>query len=540
MTDAGEWRTHQPGKTATLNAEALEAIWREDTHCTGENPVTSAEDFPFPIASAPAEAAPRPPTPAPGFSHDVVFYEDDDFLCDTISRHLIDALSNGESVIVIATAAHRAAFAVRLAAAGFDRDALEETGALRMLDARDTLAAFMAGGSPDEALFLHNVGSEFKQQRVRRPHATTRAYGEMVNLLMEDGLPFAALHLEEMWNRLAHSFHFSLRCAYAMGSFRNEAEARCFQAVCQQHTHVIPAESYSRAKDDDARSRAIAALQQRAQSLEAEVERRKESERQLSVAQAESNRLLACEQLARAEADEAMRLKEQFLAVLSHELRTPLNAILGWTQIAGTSRHDALTRQRALEVIERNALTEARLIDDLLDVSSMVSGRLALHSDFVDLHAVIEGAAEAVRQAARAKRIDLRLRLEATDCIVSGDRNRLQQVVWNLLTNAIKFTPQTGVVEMRLERTQGHAHLSVHDTGRGITEALLPQIFELFRQGDSGRARQPGLGLGLALVRYLVEAHGGTVRAESAGLGQGSAFTVRLPIAAAPSSVAMA
>ncbi|HEY9282801.1 MAG TPA: PAS domain S-box protein [Pyrinomonadaceae bacterium] len=251
-------------------------------------------------------------------------------------------------------------------------------------------------------------------------------------------------------------------------------------------------------------------------------------------AEEDRERLLASEQKARAAAEEASRLKDEFLATLSHELRTPLTAIVGWSAMLRTSAFDEQATAKALETIERNARAQARLVEDLMDVSRIITGKLRLDVRPVDLAPVIEAAADAVRPASGAKGIGLRVALDPRAGPVSGDPVRLQQVVWNLLSNAVKFTPRGGRVEVRLGRTGSHVEMSVGDDGVGIEPEFLPHVFDRFRQADQRITRQHGgLGLGLAIVRHLVELHGGTVRAESAGLGRGTTFTVVLPAAPA-------
>jgi PAS domain S-box-containing protein len=233
------------------------------------------------------------------------------------------------------------------------------------------------------------------------------------------------------------------------------------------------------------------------------------------------------------EAQEANRIKDEFLATLSHELRTPLNAIMGWSQILGSGSADERSRTRALEVIQRNARALAQLIDDLLDVSRIVAGKLTLRHDPVQLTSVIAAAIDDIKPAAVGKSIDLRSTLDVAASAVLGDAARLQQIVWNLLSNAVKFTPPGGRVTVSLERQDGHARLSVADTGRGIARPFLEHVFDPFRQADSSPARQQGgLGLGLGIVKHLTEAHGGTVFASSPGEGAGSTFEVRLPLRA--------
>jgi signal transduction histidine kinase/ActR/RegA family two-component response regulator len=242
-------------------------------------------------------------------------------------------------------------------------------------------------------------------------------------------------------------------------------------------------------------------------------------------------RLYERQQAARAEAEAANTLKDEFLATLSHELRTPLNAVLGWSRMLKTSRLDEATAKRAVDVIERNANAQLQLIEDLLDVSRIVTGKLRLDVKAVALASVIEAAVDTLRPAAEAKAIRLQPVVDPRAGPVSGDPDRLQQIVWNLLSNAVKFTPRGGRVQVRLERVNSHVEIVVTDTGKGITADMLPCVFDRFRQADGSSQRASGgLGIGLALVKSLVELHGGSVQAVSAGLDQGATFTVKLPL----------
>jgi signal transduction histidine kinase/CheY-like chemotaxis protein len=245
----------------------------------------------------------------------------------------------------------------------------------------------------------------------------------------------------------------------------------------------------------------------------------------------ERERLLDNERAARAEAETANRLKDEFLAILSHELRTPINAVFGWARLLRGGKTEAQMLEHGLEVIERNAAAQVKLIEDLLDVSRIISGKMRLDVRPVDVVTSVENAIESVRHAAEARAIRLETVLDPRAGPVFGDPDRLRQVVWNLLSNAIKFTPRGGRVQVRLERTGSRAAIVVADSGMGITPELLPHIFERFRQGDSTSTRRHGgLGLGLALVKHIVELHGGAVRAESPGAGHGATLTVELPV----------
>ena len=243
--------------------------------------------------------------------------------------------------------------------------------------------------------------------------------------------------------------------------------------------------------------------------------------------------LLLREQRARAEAEAANRIKDEFLATLSHELRTPLTALLGWACLLRGSGRDDTILDQGLEAIERNARIQTQLTDDLLDVSCIISGKLRLDVRPVEISSVIDAAISVVRPAADAKSIQLTYGHGPTIGAISGDAARLQQVVWNLLSNAVKFTPEGGRIEVRLERLDSHARLTVSDSGQGISPEFLPQVFDRFRQADSSTTRgYGGLGLGLAIVRHLVELHGGTVHAESQGAGQGTTFSATFPLLA--------
>ncbi|HEY9697616.1 MAG TPA: PAS domain S-box protein [Trichocoleus sp.] len=248
-------------------------------------------------------------------------------------------------------------------------------------------------------------------------------------------------------------------------------------------------------------------------------------------AEAEREQLLAREQSAREEAERANRIKDEFLAVLSHELRSPLNPILGWSRLLLNGNLDEVRMRQALTTIERNAKLQAELIEDLLDVSRILQGKLSLTVSSVNLASTIKAAIETVRLAAEAKSIAIETNLDFNVGLVSGDATRLQQVVWNLLSNAVKFTPEGGHVIVQLEQVERQARITVSDTGKGIVPDFLPYVFDYFRQADSATTRKfGGLGLGLAIVRHLVELHGGTIQADSPGEGLGATFTVHLPL----------
>jgi PAS domain S-box-containing protein len=245
----------------------------------------------------------------------------------------------------------------------------------------------------------------------------------------------------------------------------------------------------------------------------------------------EREQLLKSEQSARFEAERINRVKDEFLATLSHELRTPLNAILGWAQLLRSGALPQSDWAEGVETIERNARAQTQLIEELLDISRIISGKLRLDVQRIDLAAVVEATIDTMKPAADAKGLRLFKIIDPNAGPITGDPNRLQQVVWNLLSNAIKFTPKGGRVQVFLQRVNSHAEITVTDTGQGIEKDFLPHLFLRFSQADSSTTRHhSGLGLGLAIVRHLVELHGGTVHASSGGRGQGSSFTIQLPL----------
>ena len=257
----------------------------------------------------------------------------------------------------------------------------------------------------------------------------------------------------------------------------------------------------------------------------------RKAQKAAEAANAERQRLLESERAARSEAERASRTKDEFLATLSHELRTPLNAVLGWATALRTGHFLTEELEQGLETIERNARVQAQIIEDLLDMSRIISGKVRLDVQRVDLPAVVAEAIETVRVSASAKGVRLQTIIDPVNAPVTGDPNRLQQVFWNLLSNAIKFTPKGGRVQVLLERVDSHVEVSIIDTGEGISPEFLPYIFDRFQQADASTTRRHGgLGLGLAIVKQLVELHGGSVRVKSSGTGKGATFIVSLPL----------
>ncbi len=309
------------------------------------------------------------------------------------------------------------------------------------------------------------------------------------------------------------------------------------RALAMRSPEVLQREIEERQKAEAQVRQLNAELESRVQQRTAELETANtalaEANSALEAAAQAKDELLAREGQARAEAEAANRTKDEFLAVLSHELRTPVTAIQGWAWLLHTGKLDEAAADKALETIMRNAQTQTRLIEDILDMSRTITGKMRIESRPVELTPLVRTALEAIAPAAAAKAISVEAHLAQDAGLITGDADRLQQVVWNLLSNAIKFTPRGGQVTVNVQRAGSMVEIVIADNGQGIAPGLLPHIFELFRQGDSSNTRTyGGLGLGLSIVRHLTELHGGTVRATSAGPGQGSTFTVALPIRA--------
>jgi len=457
--------------------------------------------------------------------HFVQFYEADEFLLNSLGGFISAGLAAGDACIVVATKAHREALEERLTKQGLDVAAAIAADQYISLDAFETLSKFMVDGQPEPVRFAEVIGNVLARAAINGRRV--RAFGEMVALLWAEDNQSGAIRLEELWNDLQKTHAFSLFCAYPMNGFSGEEFFEPLSTVCAGHSRVIPAESYAKLANPDDRLRAIIKLQQKARSLQAEIAERKEVEERLRVS-------LIHEQMARTEAEQANRLKDEFLATVSHELRTPLHAVLGWTHMLRSGTLDEATAARAIETIERNAKSQAQLVEDILDVSRVITGKLRLSIAPVDVASIISAAIDAVQLAAESKGIQLEVTFDPSARRVSGDAGRLQQVVWNLLSNAIKFTPSGGRVQVRLERAGSDAQIKVSDTGEGIRSDFLPFIFDRFSQADGTSTRKHGgLGLGLAIVRHLVELHGGVVEADSPGEGLGATFTIKLPLAAA-------
>jgi len=469
------------------------------------------------------------------YDHLVHFYESDGFLLDSLSEFISSGLSNGETALVVATAQHLAQLQAKLEQ---DFDVLQLTllGRYISLDAEKVLDDLTSSGSLSAARFKESFGNLLA--KVTSEQRSLRVFGELVALLCSRGRYAEAIELEELWNGIQQTTPFSLYCAYPLDGFVGGDLSEPLKQICLTHSRIIPGESYVSLSETNDQLHQITLLQQKALTLSHEIaERRKTEERLRAVQQelesqlAKSEEWLRREQVARAEAETANRMKDEFLATVSHELRTPLNAILGWSHMVNRGRLDPVASEQALESIERNARSQAQLVEDLLDVSRMIKGKVQLNLEKVDVVSVVNAAIDSVKLAADSKQIQLQLVLDKRVQSIVGDASRLQQVVWNLVSNAIKFTPARGTVTVQLKQQEDKVELSVVDSGQGMSPGFLKFAFDRFRQADASSSRSHGgLGLGLAIVKHLVELHGGYVSVSSPGVGRGSSFVVSLPV----------
>lgn len=442
-------------------------------------------------------------------AHTVQFYEDEAFVIDIIEAYITGGLARGDPLIIIAQAAHREQLIARLMTAGVDTAAAISTGQLTLLDARETLARFMVNDRPDWERFREVIGTVLERSlATARPGTKVRAYGEMVDVLCQDGMPDVAVTLESMWNDLGVMYPLSLLCTYAIGHFGNAAHSRPFQDVCKAHATVIPTESYMRLEAPEARMLEVSLLQQRAQALMAEVEQRRQAEQALR---------------------DALHSRDEFLALASHELKTPLTAL----QLQLQSLPSAAARKdgggRLLERLDKAIRHTERLathIDGLLDVSRLGDGQVPLMVEPADLSRLVrDTVARAMTTAAEAD-CHVHLRADATAIPGVWDPLRVQQVVGNLLVNAFKYG-RGKPVEVRVEAALDHARIIVRDHGIGIAPEHHERIFQRFERAVPSSAFG-GLGLGLWAARQVVSAHGGTLRVESEP-GKGATFIVELP-----------
>jgi signal transduction histidine kinase len=456
--------------------------------------------------------------------HIVRFYETDAFLIDAVATFCADAILADGAALVVATPEHRAGIAERLRARGL-LDAAGTHDAYLSLDAAETLSQFMINCEVDAARFTEVIGGIIARTAARgRP---VRVFGEMVSLLVADGQPAAALRLEELWNDLQGAAHptdtFSLFCAYPMDHFSGEVHQELFANVCTAHSQVVPAESFVALPTAVDRLRAIAELQQKAQSLEIEITERQRAEERLRHA-------LQAEHEARLDAEAALHVRDEFLSIAAHELRNPLACLSLHAQVAlqrlsHNEQHDVTRTEHSLQSISQQATRLSRLIDRFLDVSRLEAEHLALQRRPTDLVILLEQVISSTRTWADRHSIALETPASLRAWI---DPLRLEQVLANLLDNAIKHSPQGEPIVVTLSQPlAGTLELTVSDRGIGIPIEARDRIFQRYFQARPEDATQ-GLGLGLYVSRQIVELHGGEIRADFPAVG-GTRFVVTLP-----------
>ncbi|HLL78191.1 MAG TPA: PAS domain S-box protein [Ktedonobacteraceae bacterium] len=556
--------------------------------------------------------------------HTVQFYESDAFLVDAAGTYIGKGLRNGEAGIVLATKSHQAGIEERMRQDGLDIASARVRGQYITLDAADALATFMVDGSPDPKRFTEVFGNIIREASQRR--SAVRIFGELVTLLCAVGNPSAAIRLEELWNRLGKSLDFSLFCTYPMRGFDGEVFEEDFRAICMQHSHVLPAESYSALTSQGERLLAITQLQQKANSLEFEIAMRKQAEYEhyrlaaivessndaivsktldgiitswnqaaevlfgyseqevigkpitiiippdlqseekeiisklrqgIRIQHFETVRLrkdgtsvdvslsispikdgmgniIGAAKIARdiTERKELERRKDEFIGIASHELKTPVTVLKGFAQVL-QRRFQSRDDPESLRFLTRmntqlDKLT--RLINELLDISKIQNGRLVYRMEKFDLLMLAQEIIENVQAALRSHHILLETATEAEVCIY-GDRDRIGQVIMNLLTNAIKYSRGAERVIVRIMFDGELASLSVQDFGIGIDEAYHEKIFERFYQvTEPAEQTYPGLGIGLYFSREIIQRHQGRLCVQSRK-GEGSTFTFSLPLA---------
>jgi signal transduction histidine kinase len=449
--------------------------------------------------------------------HIVQFYEDEGFLTDRVAQFITAGLDAGAPIVIIATEAHRDGFLARLRARGAAVDAARASGQLHLLDARETLAKLMVGELPDRGRFHAVIGGVLTAIRAGHGDQPIRAYGEMVDVLWQGGNRRGAIALEELWNELARQHTFSLLCAYAIGNFGSSADAAGFAQVCGAHSHVIPTEQLASIEASHDRLREICLLEQRARSLEREVEHRKQLEQALREA-------LSLERAAREEAERGVRFNEMFAGMLGHDLRNPLGAItMGANYIARVESGEKAIK--AATRILSSAERMARMIDQLLDFTRIrVGGGLALHRTRLDL---AELCAK-IKEELEAANPECNIGLETVgNTIGEWDYDRLLQVFSNLVGNAIAHGASSCRVRIVADGSRAASVIAlVHNEG-AVAPEVLPVMFEPFR-GTSKAQKTKGLGLGLYITKQIVAAHGGTIDVTSTA-AEGTTIEIVLP-----------
>jgi signal transduction histidine kinase len=463
--------------------------------------------------------------------HTVQFYADEARFRDAVGAYVRDGLAAGEPALVIARTQRRHALSRYLRAHGVGLERARERGQLTLFDAHEMLESLVRGGVPDTARFAETAAGLLQASRSRAGRSgVVRCYGEMVDVLWQDGQRDAALELETLWDEVGVTWSLRILCGYGMRGFAQASDRPAFDEICRVHTHVVPPDPFTADVTDAARQRELASLQQRALALESEVRRRQALEaslrQSLEAHRATEQQLL--EQQRRLE--DADRRKDAFLALVAHELRNPLAPIMTALELMRMRLAGSDALDHPLDVLERQARHLVRLLDDLLDISRITSGRIRLETEVLDAATIVHRAVELSRPLIDARRHRLSVSLPERSLWLRADPARLAQVLAHLLDNAARFTNAGGQIALSLEGGDDEVVLRVRDHGIGIPGDLLPRLFDLFAQGERPPNRpRGGLGLGLTIVRSLVALHGGRVAAHSDGPGCGSEFVVRLP-----------
>jgi signal transduction histidine kinase len=457
----------------------------------------------------------------PAHQHLVQFYESDEYLLIMLSQFVSTTLRNGEAAIAVATEPHIRRLHALLSDNGIDVTAASESGQLTSLNASSVMGKFMVDGLPDRARFIDLFGSVIGETRARWP--SVRIFGEMVALTAEINYETATIDLERLWNGLLDEHDFSLCCAYPLTTFGTSNTAGMLRDICEQHSAVLPAESYSTLKSDEERFREITLLQQKAAQLENEVRQRAYAQQQLSEA-------LDAERAARQEAEEALRARDEFVSVAAHELKTPLTSLMGRAQLAVKRLQDDEVSPEQVQGLMESVVTQSkklsRLISQLLDVSRLKGGKLSIDRQQVDLVKLLHESVHSVHVSHDGHFVSI----SAPERMMAEiDPIRLEQVIVNLLNNAIKYSPAESKVLISLDWPNNNTiELTVEDEGPGIPVAERERIFERFYQGGHG-GPSSGMGLGLYICREIIQLHGGDVLAEFPDCG-GTRFIVRLPL----------
>ena len=482
--------------------------------------------------------------PAPR-SHAVQFYESEDYLAQTVSQFLAAGLTAGDRILVVATQAHADAFMIELGEGRESKKSLGDVarravddGRLVFLDARETLSKFLISDMPDPDLFRDVLARAIHKVQGNSA-GRLRVYGEMVNLLWQDGNSRAAVRLEELWNDAGRDHAFSLLCAYTMGNFYKEGDAGHFMEVCRTHSHVIPTEDFTQLDDPHARLREISLLQQRARALESEIQHRKQLEAALRDALRERGRveeeLRECvkrETQAREQAETSDSFKEMFLSILGHDLRNPLNTVLTTVRLMKHRGDLPVETASRLDRVVSSGVRMERMIQQLLDVARarLTEGIPVVRTAERDLVPLVAKIIDELQAVYPTRRIGLQ---SAGPCVAEVDADRLEQVISNLVGNALVHGDPQKPIAVAVMAREGLASIAVHNFGPPIDAVIMPMLFDPFRRGRHAKARgaTDGLGLGLYIADQVIRAHGGKIEVESSAEA-GTLFEVIFPRAA--------